>query len=225
MQTCEQRDYSRQSDLVPRETLTSTPILVVGVGAVGRNVAMSLASIGAESVLLVDFDDVEPTNVTTQGFLETDIGDAKVAAVRRSMLAIHPEMKVHDRQSRWSRHMMGDYDRFNRGIVISCVDNMVGRRQIHRWSRNAGCRLYLDARLQGEAGQVHAAFDESSHELYLKSLFDDSEAERGRCTAQATFYASTFVANALVGQMVRWLRGDFICPSLQGTLFDWGPTS
>ena len=55
MQTCEQRDYSRQSDLVPRETLTSTPIVVVGVGAVGRNVAMSLASIGAESVLLVDF--------------------------------------------------------------------------------------------------------------------------------------------------------------------------
>jgi len=222
MKVAESRDYTRQSDLVPRETLTTTPILLVGVGAVGRNVAMSLASIGAEHVTIVDFDKVEPSNVTTQGFLESDIGNYKVEAVQRAMLGISPEMDVDPFYDKWKPNM---FSKCKDWIVISCVDNMVGRKGLHRWARNHRCGLFLDARLQGEAGQVHAAFDVASHEKYVLSLFDDAEAEQGRCTAQATFYASTFVANALVGQMVRWLRDDYLFPSIGGTLFDWGPTS
>ena len=50
--------YSRQRDLVPAERLAQCRITVVGVGAIGRQVALQLTAIGATSIQLVDFDTV-----------------------------------------------------------------------------------------------------------------------------------------------------------------------
>lgn len=38
--------YSRQRDLVPQEKLKGCRVTVVGVGAIGRQVALQLAAIG-----------------------------------------------------------------------------------------------------------------------------------------------------------------------------------
>src|SRR5258705_11877748 len=75
--------YSRQAGLVPREMLANLKVTVVGVGAIGRQVALQLAALGVPELQLVDFDQVEPTNVTTQGYLETDLRLAKVTATAR----------------------------------------------------------------------------------------------------------------------------------------------
>ena len=60
--------FSRQASLVPREKLIETTFTVVGVGAIGRQVALQLASIGVYKLRLIDFDIVDMTNVTTQGY-------------------------------------------------------------------------------------------------------------------------------------------------------------
>lgn len=65
---------------MPQAALKGAKVTVIGVGAVGRQVALQLASIGARHIQLVDFDMVEPTNVTTQGYLAADVGQAKVEA-------------------------------------------------------------------------------------------------------------------------------------------------
>ena len=66
--------FSRQEDLVPRERLASVTATVIGTGAIGRQVALQLAAVGAPRLQLIDFDVVEPTNVTTQGYLHGDVG-------------------------------------------------------------------------------------------------------------------------------------------------------
>lgn len=60
--------FSRQKDLVPAERLLSLVATVIGVGAIGRQVALQLAAIGVQQLRLIDFDVVDLTNITTQGY-------------------------------------------------------------------------------------------------------------------------------------------------------------
>src|SRR3954470_18421359 len=73
--------FSRQQDLVPAERLAELTMSVIGVGAVGRQVALQLAAIGARRLQLVDFDVVDESNITTQGYLPEDVGVLKVTAL------------------------------------------------------------------------------------------------------------------------------------------------
>jgi tRNA A37 threonylcarbamoyladenosine dehydratase len=57
--------FSRQADLVPHDRLASVVATVIGVGAVGRQVALQLAAIGTPRIQLIDFDVVDATNITT----------------------------------------------------------------------------------------------------------------------------------------------------------------
>ena len=51
--------FSKQADLVPQDQLASLVVTVIGVGAVGRQVALQLAAIGTRQIQLIDFDHVE----------------------------------------------------------------------------------------------------------------------------------------------------------------------
>lgn len=86
--------FVRQSDLVPAEKLSSLTITVIGVGSIGRQVALQLASLGTRRIQLVDFDRVELTNITTQGYLATDVGRFKVEATAQSLQAIDASIEV-----------------------------------------------------------------------------------------------------------------------------------
>ena len=78
MNTQTQRSrFSRQADLVPQEPLQALTITVIGVGAIGRQVALQLAAIGAEHLQLIDFDRVDATNLSTQGYRHDDLDRLK----------------------------------------------------------------------------------------------------------------------------------------------------
>src|SRR3954454_11301192 len=86
--------FSRQQDLVPSERLAELTITVIGVGAIGRQVALQLAAIGARRLQLIDFDHVDETNITTQGYFVEDIGVPKVAAMARSISKMDGSIRV-----------------------------------------------------------------------------------------------------------------------------------
>ena len=51
--------FSRQADIVPRERILDCRATVIGVGAIGRQVAIQLTAIGVPQLQLIDFDHVE----------------------------------------------------------------------------------------------------------------------------------------------------------------------
>ena len=61
-----QRD-ARQRDIVPPDRLAACQATVVGVGAVGRQVALQLAAVGVPELRLIDPDSVEVVNLACQG--------------------------------------------------------------------------------------------------------------------------------------------------------------
>src|SRR4051812_2050179 len=71
----------RQRDLVPPAALAAYHVLVVGVGAVGRQVALQLAALGADAMTIVDDDTVAVENLAVQGYSPAEIGLPKVEAV------------------------------------------------------------------------------------------------------------------------------------------------
>jgi sulfur carrier protein ThiS adenylyltransferase len=95
------RRFERQEELVPQEVLSKLRISVIGVGAIGRQVTLQLAAMGAKHLQLIDFDQVEWTNVTTQGYLARDVGQPKVIAAGNAVRLIEPEIELALVQDRY----------------------------------------------------------------------------------------------------------------------------
>jgi len=68
--------------------LGKAAVTIIGVGAIGRQVAVQLASLGVRSLQLIDFDSVEQHNVTSQGYRHDEIGQFKVAATKAAIAEI-----------------------------------------------------------------------------------------------------------------------------------------
>ncbi|WP_242022323.1 ThiF family adenylyltransferase [Gimesia chilikensis] len=86
--------FQRQSGLVPKERLSQISVTIIGVGAISRQVALQLAAIGAPRIQLVDFNTVELTNITTQGYRRQDLGSAKVEATARAIQELDDSVQV-----------------------------------------------------------------------------------------------------------------------------------
>jgi len=65
--------FSRQADIVPRERILECKATVIGVGAIGRQVATQLTAIGVPWLKLIDFDVVEESNIASQGYYADDL--------------------------------------------------------------------------------------------------------------------------------------------------------
>lgn len=199
--------FERQRDLVPAEALATTTVAVIGVGAIGRQVAVQLTSIGVRRLQLIDFDRVEPTNLTTQGYRESDLGELKVVATAKAVREIDRSISVDlvaDRCRPGS--LAGD-------VAFCCVDSIATRKAIWR-SSAGGLRFWCDGRMLGETLRVLTVSDEQGRERYPKTLFEAAEAVQGRCTARSTIYAASIAAGLMVHQFARHLRGQPVDPDV-----------
>ncbi len=59
----------------------------------------------------------------------------------------------------------------------------------------------------GEILRVLTVAGEYGRSHYPTTLFAQSEAEPGRCTARSTIYAAGITAGLMLHQFTRWLRG------------------
>jgi sulfur carrier protein ThiS adenylyltransferase len=195
--------FTRQWELVPAEKLASVRATVIGVGAIGRQVALQLAAIGAPRIQLVDFDVVDASNITTQGYLAEDLGQSKVRALAAAIERIDRTIAVEAICDRYRPQLdTGD-------AVFCCVDSISARAAIRRSVRDR-CAFWADGRMLGEVIRVLAAADRSSREHYAQTLFPQAEAQPGSCTSRSTIYAAGIAAGLMLHQFTRWLRGILV---------------
>jgi sulfur carrier protein ThiS adenylyltransferase len=191
--------FQRQEDLVPCDRLADVRATVIGVGAIGRQAALQLAAIGIPRLQIVDFDVVDLSNVTTQGYLANDVGQPKVAAVAAAIRQLDPAIAVECIQDRYRPRLeIGQ-------AVLCCVDSIDARSAIWR-SAGSRCHFWADGRMLGEVLRVLAVADNIGRDHYPTTLFAQSEAQPGRCTARSTIYAASIAAGLMVHQFTRWLR-------------------
>lgn len=189
----------RQRDIVPLERLRQYCPTVVGVGAIGRQVALQLAAMGVPWLQLIDHDIVEEVNLAPQGFLQGDLGRPKVQAVGDMCHQINPMLEMHEQPERFRRSMdVGD-------VLFCCVDSIQTRQ--HIWEAiHDRIDCFIDGRMTAEVVRILVATDESSRAHYLTTLFDAEDAVQGSCTAKSTIFTANIAAGLMLEQFVRWLR-------------------
>jgi hypothetical protein len=201
--------YLRQEGLLPAAKLQCCPVTVIGVGAIGRQVAIQLATIGVSSLTLIDPDVVEPVNLGAQGFLQDDLGRPKVHATADLLHQINHGAEIHCHQ----RRFLKSEDVAER--VFCCVDSIDTRRHIFNALKGTAA-FFVDGRMSAESLRILCVHDSAGLAHYPTTLFDGSDAFRGACTARTTFYAATIAAGWMVSCFARWLRG--ITPPLDMSL-------
>src|SRR5690554_6161505 len=97
--------YERQSEVLPDELRQKMSATVIGTGAIGRQVALMLATIGVPVIDLFDHDSVEAVNLATQGFPEQHIGLPKVSSVSDAIQQVNGQCRVRSHIRRANRAM------------------------------------------------------------------------------------------------------------------------
>ena len=193
--------FSRQQGLVPQERLEHLTATVIGVGAIGRQVALQLAALGVRSFILIDHDTVDLSNVTTQGYSLDDVGHRKVHALAGALQHYDGQIGTVEIPDRFRP------DGHVSDVIFCCVDSIDTRAAI--WRRvGRGAQFWADGRMRGEVLRILVAADEPSRGHYPTTLFPEAEAQLGACTARSTLYAASIAAGLMLHQFVRWLRGQ-----------------
>ena len=200
--------FSRQADIVPRVRIMDCKATVIGVGAIGRQVALQLTAIGVPYLQIFDFDYVEISNLATQGYLANDMHKPKVEATAEFCRQMNPELNIEVILDRFKRSTpVGN-------CVFACVDSILTRKII--WDALKDKVLfYCDGRMSAEVLRVITACDEKSRKYYPQTLFSAEQAQAGACTAKTTIYCANIAAGFMLAQFTKYLRMLPVDPDIQ----------
>lgn len=138
----------RYRDLGPAEGLLVT---ICGAGAIGANLAESLARMGLGRLRVIDRDRVEAHNLSTQPWAQQDIGAPKARALAtalyRAVGARVDAQHVELTPGRAARLLAGS------AVVVDAFDNLPSRAAVARAAAAAGLpRLHLALAASGDYG-------------------------------------------------------------------------
>jgi hypothetical protein len=195
----------RQRDLVPPEKLADCHGVIVGVGAIGRQVALQLASMGVKQLTLIDHDVVDVVNLAPQGYTPRDLNQPKVEATARWCQKLNPELSVTTLAERFRRSSARWCGTESRLVAFCCVDSISARKIVWEGLKDSSS-FFADARMSGEVIRVLASPRPPMESHYPTTLFSQEQAFAGTCTAKSTIYTASIAAGLMLSQFTRWLR-------------------
>lgn len=121
-----------------QERLRRAKVLVVGAGALGNEVIKNLALLGVGTTYIVDFDEVDDTNLSrTVLFRRRDVGRPKAIVAAEAAADLNPDCRFIPIQKNIVYEVgMGVFRDVD--VVIGCLDNREARLWVNRfcWRAN-----------------------------------------------------------------------------------------
>ena len=108
--------------------LQSSNVIVFGVGGVGSFAAEALVRAGIGNITIVDFDDVDITNINRQlPALHSTVGKLKVDVMKERLLDINPDLNIRTVAKLYNKEttdeiLIEDYD-----YVIDAIDMVTSK--------------------------------------------------------------------------------------------------
>ena len=136
-----------------KDKVKNTRVLVVGAGALGNEVVKDLALFGVGRIFVVDFDQIEISNLTRSVlFREEDAYNHSYKAdiVAKRAMEINPQIKVTPIVGNlFSEVGFGLYRSVD--VVIGCLDSRIARYQLNRLCMRAG-KIWIDGSIENLTG-------------------------------------------------------------------------
>jgi len=104
-------------------------VAIAGLGGLGSHVAVMLARIGVGTLLLVDFDVVEPSNLNRQHYMLSHLGMPKTQALKGQLADINPFINVQTLDMKITSENAGEVFA-GWPIVVEAFDNPVCKAEL-----------------------------------------------------------------------------------------------
>lgn len=175
---------------------------VIGAGATGSKVVMSLAKLGVENIHVWDFDKVESHNIANQIFGNPDVGKQKVVALAEAVKRdTGTSISIHDERVDGTQ-ALGD-------VVFLLTDTMKSRKEI--WLKGIkykpSIKVMLETRMGTDNGRLYTVnpIMPQSVKAWEATLYDDDKAEVSACGTSITVGPTSDVLSGMaVWNMIRW---------------------
>lgn len=155
-----------------QQKLLRSRVLIIGLGGLGSPAAMYLAAAGVGELVLVDFDQVDLSNLQRQIIHTTEsIGLPKVESARRSLAAINPECQIHCINQQLEGEALAEQVA-KADLIIDASDNFATRFALNEASVAAQTPLISGAAIRME-GQV-SVFTGTPGDPCYRCLYGDS---------------------------------------------------
>lgn len=209
-------DFSRQVNIFKPEEF-KTPIHIIGVGATGSWIAISLAKMGIENLFIYDFDEVGMHNLPNQCFTLRDINNNKAKSMR-NLINLFTGYKIKARDVKVEG---GDV---LQGIVFVLTDTMKSRQEIYYKSikNNPNIDLMIETRMDLRGGRIYVIDpkDREQTKLYEETLYGDSESEVSACGVSQTVLPSALgITSHAIWKFLNFVNDEEI---INETILDFG---
>lgn len=215
--------YSRQImlpdvDIDGQERLLASHALVIGLGGLGSPVAMYLAAAGVGQLTLVDFDQVDLSNLQRQiAHTSARIGVNKAASAAQSLRALNPDIQIQVVEQRVDAELLKALVT-RAHVVLDCTDNFRARFAI-----NAACVAAKKPLVSGAAirleGQLSVFDSRQPHSPCYRCLYEES-ADDLSCAANGVLAPLVGVIGSLQAQEALKLLAGF-GETLTGRVLLW----
>ena len=178
--------YSRQImlpafDIAGQSRLATSRVLVLGVGGLGSPIALYLAAAGVGTLHLVDFDEVDLSNLQRQiAHTMSTVGNKKVDSAKKAIAQLNPDIEVVAEAQRLEGVALLDAVS-QADVVIDATDNFTSRFAI-----NAACVSSMTPLVSGAAirmeGQVSVFDARLGDSPCYQCLYSDISDEQLTCS-------------------------------------------
>ncbi|MBT0960489.1 HesA/MoeB/ThiF family protein [Denitromonas iodatirespirans] len=179
-----------------QQAFVDARVLVVGAGGLGSPAAMYLAAAGVGTLVLVDDDDVDLTNLQRQILHTAEaVGRPKVESGRATLGRLNPEVEVVPFALRLAGEaLMREVALAD--VVLDCSDNFETRHAINR-----ACHAHRTPLVSGAAirfdGQLSVFDLRTDDSPCYHCLFPEGEdVEQVRCAVMGVFAPTTGIIGA-----------------------------
>ena len=226
--------YDRQQRITwwDQQRLASSRVLVAGAGALGNEVVKNLVLMGVGSIVVVDFDVVEASNLARCVFFrDGDDGRRKVDALCERAAALNADVDVVG--SFADVRSLGTGVAYRADVMVGALDNREARLYLNRLAWRAG-RAWVDGAIEGLFGAAKVfAPPQGCYECTLNDadfaiiahrqscrLLSRDEMALGRTPTTAT--AASIIGGLQAQEVVKLLHADRpgVSPLAGGLIFD-----
>lgn len=172
--------YSRQQELFQRN-FKDDSAMVIGVGGIGSWVAVDLALLGIGTIIIIDPDTIESTNLNRTLFRLNDIGKKKTDVVNELISERRSDTLLLAIAEYFSVDML---DKYSVDYIFDCTDNLNTREKLKN----------ID--FTGE--YVKCGYDGYSATISINDFESGAWGEGGSYTTVPSFFGTPQVISALV---------------------------
>ena len=223
--------YSRhimlsQIDIAAQEQWLNSRAFIIGLGGLGSPAAMYLASAGVGTLVLVDDDIVDRTNLQRQIIhRESNVGLSKVESAAQTLREINGDIQLELHAKRLAgaelEALVASVD-----IVLDCSDNFATRFALNRACVSAKVPLVSGAAIRFD-GQISVFDPRKEDSPCYNCLYREGDEEQLTCSEAGIFaplvgiVGATQAAEALkvLGQVGEPLTGRLLL--LDGLTMQW----